>query len=77
MEGLECTRTYFDGLLCISKGHFNKHLEDVRKVLVRSQKANRKVNMSKLSFGTTKIEYLGNVVTRNGIIKIEAIQTIL
>ena len=29
MEGLEFTQTYLDDLLCLSKGCFDKHLEDV------------------------------------------------
>lgn len=31
MEGLEFVCTYLDNLMCISKGHFNEHLEDVEK----------------------------------------------
>ena len=60
------------------KGHFDEHLEDVEKVLVRLQKANLRVNASKSSFSKTEIKYLGYVVTRNGIEpqprKIETIQ---
>jgi hypothetical protein len=64
-------------LLCISKGNFNEHLKDIEKVLIRLQKANLKVSASKSSFGKTEIDYLGYVVTRNGLKpqpkKIEAI----
>ena len=77
MEGLEFARTYLDDLLCLSKGNFDEHLKDVETVLIRLQKANLKVNASKSSFGKTEIDYLGYVVTRNGIKpqpkKIEAI----
>ena len=67
MEGLEFARTYLDDLLCLSKGNFNEHLNDVERVLIRLQKANLKVNASKSSFGKTEIDYLGYVVTREGI----------
>ena len=77
MEGLEFARAYLDNLLYHSKGRFIEHLEDVEKFLIHLQNANLKVNASKLSFGRTRIEYLGYVVTRNGIKpqpkKIEAI----
>jgi phospholipid-translocating ATPase len=77
MEGLEFARTYLDDLLCLSKGNFNEILRDVERVLIRLQKANLKVNASKSSFGKTEIDYLGYVVTRDGIKpqqkKIEAI----
>ena len=63
MEDLEFARTYLGDLSCLSKGHFNEHLEDIEKVLVRLQRANLEVNVSKLSFGKTEIEYLGYVVT--------------
>ena len=67
MEGFLFALTYVDNLSCLSKGHFNEHLEDVEKVLVRLQKTNFKVNAAKSIFGKIEIEYLGNVVTRNGI----------
>ena len=31
MEVLEFVRTYLEDLLCLSKGHFNEHLDDVNK----------------------------------------------
>ena len=67
MEDSEFARTYSDNFLCLSKGHFNEHLEDVEKVLICLQKVNLKVNESKSSFGKTEIEYLEYVVTCNGI----------
>ena len=77
MESLEFARTHLDDILCLSKGNFNKHLKDVEKALIRLKKASLKVNVSKSSFGKTEIDYLGYVVTRDGIKhqqkKIEAI----
>ena len=35
LQGLEFARTYLDDLLCLSKDHFNEHLEDVEKSLRR------------------------------------------
>ena len=80
MEGLEFSRAYLGDLSCLSKGHFNEHLEDIAKVLILLQKANHKLNVSKLSFSKTEIKYLGYVVTCEGITsqtnKIEAMQKI-
>ena len=67
MEGLEIARIYLNDSLCLSKGHFNKHLEDAEQVLVRLQKENLKVNASKSIFGKTEIKYLWYVVTCEGI----------
>ena len=35
MEDLESSRTYLNDLLYFSKGHFNEHLKDAERVLVR------------------------------------------
>ena len=67
MEGLEYARTYLDDLLCLSKGDFSSHLEHVETILVRLRNANLKINASKSSFCKTEIDYLGYVVTREGI----------
>ena len=67
IEGLEFARTYLGNLLCLSKNHFNEDLKDVEKVLIRLQDVNLKVNKSRSRFYKTEIEYLGYVVTCNGI----------
>ena len=55
MEGLEFACTYLDYLSCLSKVHFDEHLEDVENILVRFQNTNLEVNASKLNFGKTEI----------------------
>ena len=80
MEGLEFARTYLDDLLCLTKGSFDTHLEHIEEILIRLRNANLKVNASKSTFCRTEINYLGYVVTREGIKpqpkKLEAIMKI-
>eukprot|EP00804_Cyclotella_cryptica_P017936 CCRYP_001283-RA/>CCRYP_001283-RA protein AED:0.35 eAED:0.59 QI:0/0/0/1/0/0/3/0/343 len=56
MATLEFIRTYLDDLLCISKGSLEDHLTKLRRVFIRLQDA-----------GLTKTEYLGYVLSRDGI----------
>ena len=58
MERLEFTRTYLDDLWCLSKDHFDEHLEDVELF------KNLQSNGTKSSFGRSEINYLGYVFTR-------------
>ena len=67
MEGLEFAQTYLDNLLCLSRGSFEEHLKDVEKIVKRLRIANLRINADKLSFSKTEIDYLGYVVTREGI----------
>jgi hypothetical protein len=54
-------------LLIIGRNDFESHLEQLRVVLDRLQKAGLKVNTDKSTFFADKIEYLGFLLTRNGI----------
>jgi hypothetical protein len=67
MESLEYVRAYLDDLLCISKLSLEDHLEKLEKVLRRLCDAGLKVNAAKLTFCALEIEYLGYVLTRDGI----------
>ncbi len=67
MESLEYVRTYLDDLLCISKLSLGDHLEKLEEVLRRLRDAGLKVNAEKSTFCTLEIEYLGYVLTRDGI----------
>jgi hypothetical protein len=67
MKSLEFVRAYLDGLLCISKLSLEDHLEKLEEVLRRLCDAGLKVNAAKLTFCALEIEYLGYVVTRDGI----------
>ena len=67
MESLEYARAYLDDLLCISKLSLEDHLEKLEEVLRWLRNAGLKVNAEKLTFCTLEIEYLGYVLTRDGI----------
>jgi hypothetical protein len=64
---LEYVRAYFDDLLCISKLSLEDHLDKLEKVLRQICNAGLKVNAAKLTLCTLEIEYLGYVLTRDGI----------
>ena len=67
MAALEFVRTYLDDLLCITKGSLEDHLEKLRLVLTRLQDAGLKVNAEKSNFCAHETEYLGYILTRDGI----------
>ncbi len=80
MESLEFIRAYLDDLLCISKLSLEDHLEKLEVVLGQLCDAGLKVNAAKSAFCALEIEYLGYVLTRDGIKpqsnKVQAILTI-
>ncbi len=67
MESLEFVRAYLDNLLCISKLSLEDHLEKLEEVLRRLHNAGLKVNAAKSTFCALEKEYLGYVLTRDGI----------
>ena len=67
MVALEFVRAYIDDLLCITKGSLDDHLSKLRQVFIRLRRAWLKVNAAKCSFCATETEYLGYVLTREGI----------
>ncbi len=64
---LEFVREYIDDLLVTSSGSLTDHLEKVEQVLHRLQKAGLRVNANKSKFCRTEVEYLGYLITRDGI----------
>ena len=74
-------KAYIDDLLAVTKGSFDDHLEQLEEIFHRCQKAGLKVNADKSFFGVNEIEYLGYIVTPEGIKpnpkKIKAINAIL
>ncbi len=80
MESLELVRAYLDDLFCISKLSLENHLEKLEVVLGKLRDAGLKVNAAKSTFRALEIEYLGYVLTRDGIKpqsnKVQAILTI-
>ncbi len=67
IESLEFVRAYLDDLLCISKLSLEDHLDKLEVVLRHLCNAGLKVNAAKSTFCALEIEYLGYVVTRDGI----------
>ena len=67
MAGLEFVRTYLDDLLIISNSTFEDHLHQLQVVLRRLRRAGLKVNAEKSSFFAPEIEYLGYMLTKDGI----------
>jgi hypothetical protein len=67
MATLEFVRTYLDDLLCITKGNLEDHLLRLREVLIRLRDAGLKVNADKSKFCALETEYLGYILTRDGI----------
>ncbi len=67
MEDLEYVWAYLDDLLCISRSILEDHLKKLKEVLRRLCDAGLKVNAEKLTFCALEIEYLGYILTRDGI----------
>jgi len=58
---------YLDDVLILSKGTFDKHLQQVQVVLERMKRAGLRINAGKSSFGISEVNYLGYVINREGI----------
>jgi hypothetical protein len=67
MATLEFVRTYLDDLLCITKGDLKDHLNKLKEVFNKLQDAGLKINAEKSKFCAFETEYLGYILTRDGI----------
>jgi hypothetical protein len=67
MASLEYVCAYIDDLLIITRGTLDDHIEKIKLVLARLRDAGLKVNAAKSFFCTHEIEYLGYILTREGI----------
>ena len=67
MESLEFVRTYLDDLLILTKSTFEDHLTKLQQVLILLKQAGLRINCAKSIFASDEIEYLGYVLTRDGI----------
>jgi hypothetical protein len=67
MEYLEYVQAYLDDLLCISRSSLEDYLNKLKEVLRHLCNAGLKVNVVKSTFCTLEIEYLGYILTREGI----------
>ena len=64
---LEFARVYIDDLLVLTNGSFDDHLSKLEKVLEVLQQAGLKCNATKCKFCVEEVEYLGYLLTRDGI----------
>ena len=67
MEELDYDRTYLDDLLTLTKSRFDDHLDKLRKVLEKLLEKGLRVNAARSHFGADQIEYLGCMLTRDGV----------
>ena len=67
MATLESVQIYLDDLLIIINAGLEDHLEKLSILLSRLQDAGLRINANKLNFCTLEMEYLGYVLTRDGI----------
>ncbi len=67
MISLEFVQAYMDDLLIIKRGILDEHLQKMETVLTRLHDTGLKVNKAKSLFCAHKIEYLGYIMTRDGI----------
>jgi hypothetical protein len=77
---LQYVQAYLDDLLCISRSSLEDNLEKLEEVLKHLCDAGFKANTENLAFCALKTEYLGYILTRDGINpqsnKVQAILTI-
>jgi hypothetical protein len=67
MTTLEYVRAYIDDLLVITKGSFDDHLDKLKQIFIRLRNAGLKINATKSVFCAHETEYLGYILTRDGI----------
>ncbi len=67
MASLEFVQAYMDDLLIIMRRTLDERLQKMETVLTRLRDAGLKVNAAKSSFCAHEIEYLGYLLTREGI----------
>jgi len=64
MEGVH---TYLDDILITTNSTFEHHLQVLASVLAHLQAVGFRINLHKCSFAKAELDYLGYVLTRNGI----------
>jgi hypothetical protein len=67
VESLEYVQAYLDDLLCISRSSLEDHLKKLEDILRRLSNVGLEVNAEKLTFCALEIEYLGYILTKDGI----------
>ncbi len=67
MASLKFVQAFMDDLLIITRGILDQHLQRMETVLTRLRDPGLKVNAAKSLFCAHEIEYLGYILTREGI----------
>ncbi len=67
MATLGYVRAYIDNLLVITKGSLDDHLDKLKQVFIRLHDAGLKINATKSILCAQETEYLGYILTRDGI----------
>ena len=66
-EDLESVRAFMDDLLVVSRGTYEEHLQELAIVMKRLAKAGLKCKIDKCLFCEPEIEYLGYIITKEGV----------
>ena len=64
---LDKVLVYMDNILVVGTGSFDDHMQQLMEVLTRLEKNNLQVNPLKSFWAKDKVDYLGFVITRDGI----------
>ena len=64
---IEGVKTCINNILCIGKGSFAQHINQLGEIFRRFHKAGLKVNPAKCSFGLKTIPYLGYIILIEGV----------
>ena len=64
---MEYACTYIDDILLTCGGSFEEHMEQLEEVLSRLERAGFRANVHKCYFGQSELDYLGYLLTREGI----------
>ena len=67
MDDLESVRVYIDDLLIVTSGSFEEHMVKVDEVMKRLHDAGLKCKIDKCKFAVPEVEYLGYIITREGV----------
>ena len=67
LAGLDNTFCFLDDILIVNRGRIEKHLDLVRKCLIKLDQENLRINLAKCHFAKEKIEWLGHNITQSGV----------
>ena len=67
LAGLDNTFCFLDDILIVGRGGIEKHLDLVRKCLIKLDQENLRINLPKCHFAKEKVESLGHNITQSGI----------